>query len=113
MHHCSIEYGDGARDDPLRVARKTSAGVANAWSERALSPRSAAVLRAARGSGRFALEGIRRHKRQNLVKPAHLDCSVDRSRGREQRQLEPVAVRTLVERHDQVQTVGVDEGEAA
>jgi hypothetical protein len=84
----------------FRVARKTSAGVANAWPDRALSPRSAAVLGAARGFGWFVLEGIWRHKRQNLVKPAYLDRSVDRSRGCEQRQLESVAMRTLVERHE-------------
>ena len=87
---------------------------ANARSERARSRRrSAAVLRAGSGSGQFALERIWRHKWQNVVKPAYLNRSVDRSRGREQRQLEPVVVRPLVERHEQVQTAGVDEGEAS
>jgi hypothetical protein len=63
--------------------------------------------------GWSVLDGIWRHKRQNAGKPADLDRSVDRSRGRKQRQLEPVALRTLVECHEKVQTVGVDERQAA
>jgi hypothetical protein len=68
-------------------------------------------LRAAR---RFAGRGVGyRYKRQLRVKPAKLNGSVDRSRGRHERQMQPVALSALVERHQQLQTRGVHEGQAA
>ncbi|HEX5852590.1 MAG TPA: hypothetical protein VFY36_05815 [Solirubrobacteraceae bacterium] len=68
-------------------------------------------MRAAR---RFAGLGVDcRDKRQRLVKPAQLNRAVDRRRGRHERQLHSVALRALVERHQQLQTRGVDEGQAA
>ena len=45
--------------------------------------------------------------------PLSLDRFVGRSRGCDERQLESVALRALVERDQQVQTRGVDEGQAA
>ena len=53
------------------------------------------------------------HKRQCLVESAHLKRCVCRSGGCDQRQLESVALRALVERDQQVQTRGVHEGQAA
>ena len=54
-----------------------------------------------------------RRKREHLVEPAHADRSVDRSRGRDERQPETFALRALVERHEHVQTRRVDERQAA
>ena len=42
-----------------------------------------------------------------------MDRSVDRSQGRNQRESEPVALRSLVEREQQAHAGGVDEGQAA
>ena len=54
-----------------------------------------------------------RHKRQRLVESAQPDRFVGRSRGGDERQLESVALRALVERDQQAQTRGVQEGQAA
>ena len=61
-----------------------------------------------------AVDGVvSRHKRQHLVESAHLNRFVGRSRRCDERQLESVALRALVERDQQAQTRGVDEGQAA
>ena len=48
-----------------------------------------------------------------MSKPAELNRSVDGSSGRHESQLQSVALRALVERHQQLHTRGVDEGQAA
>ena len=52
-------------------------------------------------------------KRQRVIESAELDRSVGWSRGCDERQLKSVALCALMERHQQVQTRGVDEGQAA
>jgi hypothetical protein len=76
-----------------------------------VSPGSPVALRAARQFAALAVDC--RYKRQLPVKPTELNRSVDGSRGRHESQLHSVALRAPVERHEQVQTRGVHEGEAA
>ena len=70
-----------------------------------------------RGRCRFAWLAVervvRRRKRQRLVESEQFDRLVGRSRGRKESQLESLALRALVQRHEQVQTGGVEEGQAA